>query len=88
MGHRHKDEMRMRNPSRRHLLPSGAIARIIGAVCLLTSSAAGNVRVMVRTLDHEGIRGELIEFGLTQGLILHTAEGDDRIPPRVRRLSV
>ncbi len=67
------------NTSRRHLLPSGSIARIIGALCLVGSSAAGNVRVMVRTLDHEGIRGELIEFSLTQGLILHTAEGDDRI---------
>ena len=71
--------MRMRNPSTRHLLPSGSIARIICAVCLAASSVAGDVRVVVRTLDHEGIRGELIEFGLTQGLILHTLEGDDRI---------
>ena len=37
------------------------------------------MRVIVRTLDHEGIRGELIEFSLTQGLILSTPEGDDRI---------
>lgn len=69
----------MRNPSKRHLLPSGSIARIIGAVCLVASSAAGEVGVVVRTLDHEGIRGELIEFGLTQGLILSTPQRDDPI---------
>lgn len=71
--------MHMRHPSKLHLLPRGSIALIIGAVCLVASSAAGEVRVVVRTLDHAGIRGELIEFGLTQGLILHPLEGDDRI---------